>query len=651
MAEMQTVQRSPEPRGFFDYFAASRELSTRVVIAFMLSTLSILMAMYFLMTAYFGAPVGILHRLIFLLFIMVFAFFTFPLGRKKWDDPLNGWFAVDVLLTLCALGVGFYFITDLDGWQMRFYQPSVGDTIGGTIAIILVLEATRRTVGMVMVCVAGFFLVHTRFADIFPGFLKTAPTPWWRMTDILFSDQGILSEPIQSMASYIILFLLFGGLLEKTGAGKYFIDLAYSIGGRYTAGPAKTAVLASALFGSISGSSVSNVVSTGCFTIPLMKSVGYTPTEAGAIEAVASTGGNYMPPIMGAVAFIMSQYLRVPYAYIIIYAIIPAMLYYLSLMAMVHFSGKKKNIKPLPKDQLPSFRKTLRGGGHLLLALVVLVAFLLYGYTAVMAAFWGIVVLFLLSFCKRDTLLMPRRLIAAFEQAARTSITVGMACACAGIIIGCMFSSGFGARMSSIIINAAAGRLWLALIYTMIISLILGCGMTSVGVYLILVTTIIPALTRMGVPPVAAHFFAFYFAVVSNITPPVCVAAFAGAAIAGASPMRTGVKAFELGLAAYAIPFMFVYNPALLTFGTPLEIINGIVSGTVGVVLLAAAVNGYLLRYASILERLLMLAAVPLLFMSSFATDAAGYLLFALVAFLQTRDIRYENVLMRRAGD
>ena len=631
------MSESQEPSGFFDYFVNSKKWSIYSVLALLLASLSVLMVGYFLMTAVLGAPVGILHRLLFLIFILLFAFFLFPTGRKKWNDPINAWFILDVIFAVAAIGVTYYFLNDLDGWQIRFYQPSLGDTIAGTVAIILVLEATRRTVGTVMVLVALFFIIHTSFANYFPGMLRTVPTSWTRIVDVLFSDQGILSEPIQSMSSYIILFLVFGSLLEQTGAGKYFIDLAYSIGGRYTAGPAKTAVLASAFFGTISGSSVANVVSTGCFTIPLMKSVGYTPVEAGATEAVASTGGNYMPPIMGAVAFIMAQYLRVPYIAIVVHAIIPAVLYYLALLAMVHFHGKKKGIHPMSADQLPSFWNTIRSGGHLLLSLVILVVFLLYGYTAVMAAFWGTVVLFLLSFLKRDTLLTPRRLLLAFESTAKTSITVGMACACAGIIVGCMFSSGFGVRLSTIIINAAGGELWLGLVYTAIISLILGCGMPSVGVYLVLVSTIIPALIEMKVTPVAAHFFAFYFAVVSNITPPVCVAAFAGAAIAKASPMKTGFKAFQLGLATYAIPFMFVYNPALLWIGSSWKVILAAASGIVGVLLLASAVNAYLLIKATVLEIVLMVIAVPLLFMESLSTDIAGYVLAAAVVVLQWR--------------
>lgn len=634
--------------GFFEFFLESGKLTPHSIMALGLSALAMLMTLYFLMTAYFGAPVGIAHRLIFVLFVLLFAFFLFPTKRKKWYDKFNLFFAWDLFLALCTLGVGIYFLTDLNGWQMRFFQPSIADTIAGTVLIALVLIVTRRTVGATMTLVATFFILHTHFANYFPGFLRTVPTNWRRMVDVLVSDQGVLSEPIQSMASYIILFLVFGALLEQTGAGKYFIDLAYSIGGRFTAGPAKTAAISSALFGSISGSSVSNVVSTGCFTIPLMKSVGYSSEEAGAIEAVASTGGNYMPPIMGAVAFIMAQYLKVPYITIVKDALIPAVLYYIALLATIHFNGKLKNLTPTAKDQLPSFLSTLKNGGHLLLSLVVLVFFLIRGYTAVMAAFWGILALFLLSFIRKDTRITPRRMIAAFEKVTKTAVTVGMACACAGIIVGCMFSSGLSARLSSIIINAAGGSLILTLIYTALISLVLGCGMPSVGVYLVLVTTVIPAIIELGVAPVAAHFFAFYFAVVSNITPPVCVAAFAGAAIAEAPPMRTGVKAFLFGIATYIIPFLFVYDTGILWQGDAAAILMGALHGLVAVLALASCVNGYLFRRMSILERVAMLTVAVLMVAPNAVCDYIGYGLCAVLCLVQTRPIRSDFILFKR---
>ena len=364
--------KDPRKMGFFEFVTTQDERSLNTVVAAFLSILSVFMVVYFLTTANNGTPVAIAHRLLFVLSIMILGVFTYPLKRKSWSDPYTVWSIYDGICVLLVIACCIYYIGDLEGWQLRMFRPSRMDTIFGTIMIFLVLDITRRTVGMTMLCVVGFFLLHTSFANYFPGFLKTAPTAWVRIVDILVSEQGIFSEPVQSMASYIILFLLFGTILEESGAGRYFINIAYAIGGRFTAGPAKTAAISSALFGSISGSSVSNVVSTGCFTIPLMKSIGYSPEEAGAVEAVASTGGNYMPPVMGAVAFVMAQYLKVPYIKIVQYGILPALLYYVALLAYIHFDGKKKGLHPLGSEGLPPLKKNLIEGGHLILALVCL---------------------------------------------------------------------------------------------------------------------------------------------------------------------------------------------------------------------------------------------------------------------------------------
>lgn len=621
--------------GFFEYAVQQKKKTPYFMLAMFLSTVCVMMVVYFLVTANCGTPVAVAHRLLFVLFIMVLAFFVRPTKRKNWYEPLNIWSVYDFICVVLAFACMFYYIGDLENWQLRMFRPSTLDTIFGCIFIFLILDITRRAVGVTMLCVVSFFLVHTLFANYFPGFLKTAPTSLVRLVDIVVSDQGIFSEPVQSMASYIILFLLFGAILEESGAGKYFINIAYAIGGRFTAGPAKTAAIASALFGSISGSSVSNVVSTGCFTIPLMKRIGYSPEEAGATEAVASTGGNYMPPIMGAVAFVMAQYLKIPYIQVVRYAIIPALLYYVALLSYIHFDGLKKNIKSMDKEKLPSLKKNLLEGGHLILALICLVIFLIFGYTTSMGAFWGVVTLFLLTFVRKNTRLKPVQIVNVFEKTAQTSISVGIACAAAGIIIGCMYSSGLSVSLSSIIIKAANGSLLITLIYTAVFSLILGCGMPSVGVYLILVTTIIPALTQMGVDPVAAHFFAFYFAVVSNITPPVCVAAFAGAAIAEGSPMKTGFKAFVIGAAAYIIPFLFVYHPATLGIGSGVEIVIAIIDGVVAVVCLAVCVSGYLSKPLNVFERILAFAVCILVVMPHSISNIIAYIIFAAMLAIQ----------------
>ena len=374
-----------------------------------------------------------------------------------------------------------------------------------------------------------------------------------------------------------------------------------------------------------------------------------SPEEAGATEAVASTGGNYMPPIMGAVAFVMAQYLRVPYITIVGHAIIPALLYYMALLLYVHFSGKKRGMVPLKPENLPSSKKSIIEGGHLILSLVCLVVFLIFGYTTTMGAFWGVLVLFFLTFVRKGTRLKPIQMVRAFEKTAKMVLSVGSACAAAGIIIGCMYASGLSLSLSNIIIDIAHNNVLVVLILTAVFSLILGCGMPSVGVYLILVMTIIPALTQMGITPMAAHFFAFYFAVVSNITPPVCVAAFAGAAIAGASPMKTGFKAFVIGSAAYIIPFLFVYHPATLGIGTPGEIVIACIDGVIAIFGLAACIVGFVISRLNIIERLIGLAICLLVTAPHMATNITAYTLLAIMVVVQF--VKYKRNQIPKVGE
>lgn len=590
-------------------FLSEEKISLRAVLAIIISSIAIFVALYHLFTAYYGEPTALAHRSMFLTFILVLVFFLFPLGRSSWRENLNWLFVLDLLFILLSIAVEAYILYDIDELQLRWGAPTPMDTAVGTIAIFLVLEATRRTVGWAMLIITSFFIVHTVFGNYFPGVLNSPPTPWIQFVDVIFSDIGLYSLPLMVMSSFVILFLIFSSLLIGTGAGTFFVNLAYSIAGRLTGGPAKTAVLASALMGTLSGSGVADVVATGSFTIPLMKSVGYRPVIAGAIEAVASTGGIIAPPIMGAAAFLIAQFLAVPYLKVCVHAIIPAFLYFSSVMMMVHFEAKREGLKPLTKAELPSFQKTLFRGGHLLLSIVALVVFLAMGYTAMMAAFWAILLLFLLSFIRGETRLSPVPLLAALERGPRNALTVGMACACAGIIIGSVYISGLGMRFAQIIVAAAGGKLWLSLLLVMFASILLGMGMPPTAVYLTLVTIVVPALMDMGVRPISAHLFCFYFGAIGAITPPVCLAAFAAAAISGTMPMETGFEACKIGIAAYIIPFMFIYNSGMLMIGSPLEILWVALTGLFGIFSLATCVKGWLFRKISIPERGILILA------------------------------------------
>ena len=620
---------------FFECFLAAEKISPATLRLILISLIAVYMGFYHLFTAYFGEPTALAHRSAFLTFILVLTFFLHPFRGNSRPQAFRGLFFLDVLLILLAVGIEVYILYDLDELQLRWGAPTRMDTLVGSAAIFLVLEATRRTVGWPMVIITGFFIIHTVFGNYFPGLLNSPPTPWIRFVDVTFSDIALFSLPLMVVSSFIILFLLFSSFLIRTGAGNFFINLAYSIAGRLTGGPAKTAVLASAFMGTLSGSGVANVVATGSFTIPLMKSVGYRPLFAGAVETVASTGGILMPPIMGAAAFIIAQFLSVPYLQVCIHALIPAVLYFASVMMMVHFEAKKEGLRPIDKKDLPSFRKTLAAGGHLFIAVVALILFLALGYTEMMAAFWAILCLLLFSSLKKETRLNPVGFLSALEEGSRAAVTVGMACACAGIIIGSVYISGLGMKFAHILVMAAGGELWLTLVYVMIASIILGMGMPATAVYLTLVTIVVPALLELGVKPIAAHLFCFYFGCISAITPPVCLAAFAAGAISGANPMRTGFAACRIGIAAFIVPFMFVYDPSMLMIGRAPYVLWVLCTAVCGIVALSAGVEGWLFRRATIPERAGLVIASLVLIKPGLLTDAVGFGLFGTLIGIQ----------------
>lgn len=441
-----------------EIFLSEGKISAKAVYALVISGIAVTLAFYHLFTAYYGEPTSLAHRSLFVTFVLVLIFLLHPLRRGSWSESLNWFFAVDIVLIVCAIAIEAYVLYDIDAFQLRWGVPTRMDVLVGSVAIFLVLEASRRAVGWPMVIIAGFFMVHTVFGDYFPGVLHGEPTPWSDFVDWIFmEDTGIFGIPIMVMSSFIILFLIFGSLLIRSGAGTFFINLSNAVAGRMTGGPAKAAVFASAMMGTLSGSGVANVVATGSFTIPLMKSLGYRPVFAGAVEAIASTGGILMPPIMGAAAFLIAQFLSMPYLQVCIHALIPAILYFSSVLAMVHFEAKKLGLKPMPKSELPPLGRILARQGHLLLSVIGLIAFLALGYTAMMAAFWAILLIFLLSFIRKETRLVPVSMLSALEEGSKSCLTVGMACACAGIIIGCVYVSGLGMRFSNILVVAAGG--------------------------------------------------------------------------------------------------------------------------------------------------------------------------------------------------
>jgi TRAP transporter 4TM/12TM fusion protein len=445
-----------------------------------------------------------------------------------------------------------------------------------------------------MVLIAGFFIFHTLNADLFFGMLFGPPVPNDVFIDAQFIQLiGVFGIPLLVASTYIVLFIIFGGVLIRSGAGRFFIDLAVALTGHRLGGPAKASVVASAFLGTVSGSATANVVTTGSFTIPMMKRLGYRARFAAAVEACASSGGQITPPIMGAAAFIIAEFLRVSYLAVIVAAIVPTFLYFSTVYFMVHLEADKHDIKRVPKDQCPNFWAVLKDGWHLLLSLVVLVALLVVGYTATMSAFWAIIVLTLLTFVNAHTRMSPVDLFSAFESGVRSTIPVSIACACAGIIIGSIFVSGLGLKFTNSVIDLSGGVLLVLLFLTAVAAIILGMGLTTTAVYITVAALIVPALIEIGVTPMAAHLFAFYFGVVSTITPPVALASFAAAAIAGSPPMATAWESARIGIAKYLVPFVFVYNPSLLFEGPLWLTTYSTIAAFFAVWLLSLALEGW----------------------------------------------------------
>ena len=626
MSETQELHyQEKQELGFLERLLLDRRMNAANTLLFFCATISIALAAFHLYTAVYGTPEGRSFRSVHLTVMLTLAVLIYPLFRSSMRDPVivpgdrrnalrAAGLGIDLILVGLVIFVQLWTIWDINAFHMRYGEKDPSDLIVGGILIALVFEATRRAVGWAMVIITGFFMFHSLNADKFFGFFYGPPVRWGKFVDTLFmSSDGIFGIPLYVCSTYIILFIIFGAVLIRSGAGRFFIDLAISLTGHRIGGPAKAAAVASGFMGTVSGSAVANVVTTGSFTIPLMKRVGYRPKFAAAVEACASSGGQITPPIMGAAAFIMAEFLETSYLTIIVAAIIPALLYFATIYFMVHLEADKNNIGSIPKDELPKTREVLKNGWHLLISLVILIAFLMYGYTPMKSAFFGLASLVGLSFISPHTRMSPVDMLAALEAGVRSTVPVSIACACAGLIIGSVFVSGLGLKFTQSVIDLADGSLLILLALTGIASIVLGMGITTTAVYITVAALIVPALVKIGIEPIAAHMFAFYFGVVSTITPPVALAAFAGAAIAKTPPMATAVEATRVGVAKYIAPLIFVYNPALLFVGPLWLTVVSAVIALAGLWVLSMALEGWYRTAVDPLRRVALLAGAILL--------------------------------------
>ncbi len=649
------------------------------MIAVVVTLVAVSMSVFHLYTAGFGILIAMIQRSIHLTFALVLAFFLYP-AKKKIQESRIPWY--DFVLIGISLAIGIYLIVEYEAIIFRAGSPNTLDLIMGFTAILIVLEATRRTIGPELPFISVVFILYSYFGPSMPGLLSHRGFSIERIIYQLYMTlEGILGTPIGVSSTFVFLFILFGSFLDKTGVGNFFISLAYSLTGGTRGGPAKTAVLASGMLGSISGSSVANTVTTGSFTIPLMKSIGYQKHFAGAVEAAASTGGQIMPPVMGAAAFIMSEFTGIPYSQIIISAAIPAILFYLSVGLMVDIEAIKGGLKGVPRSQLPDAKKAIREGAYMFIPIIGILYFIFQGFTPLYAAFYGILLAVLMTLpawatpflgifffymigvslphfisyglllagiiyvLKRQekvkNIITGPDFLEALNSGARSAVGVACACACAGIIVGVVTLTGLGLKFANIIITLAGGRLIVTLFFTMIASIILGMGLPTSAKYIVLATMAAPALVALDVPLMAAHLFILYFGVIADVTPPVALTAYAGAGIAGSKPMKTGWTALKLSLAAFLIPYIFCYSTDLLLIDTTIsQALFSFFSACLGIFALAYSVQNFMLIKTNLIERSFLFAAALALINPGIFTDLFGILVLSGVFFWQRFRIR-----------
>jgi TRAP transporter 4TM/12TM fusion protein len=587
------------------------------------SLIAITFSLFQLYTAIFGVLDAHIQRSIHLAFAMALVFILFP-GRKAW--PRNKMHPIDALLAVMATALPLYIVIFYQQLVYRSGMPTTTDMVVGVLGVLMVLEAARRVVGWPIVIVASAFLAYAFAGPNIPGaFAHRGVTLPSLAGHLYFTTEGIFGIPLGVSATFIFLFILFGAYLEKTGLGKFFIDLANGLAGWARGGPAKVAVISSGLMGTISGSSVANVAGTGSLTIPMMKKLGYKPEFAGAVEAAASTGGQLMPPIMGAAAFLMAEFVGIPYVRVVEAAVIPALLYFTGVMLCVHFEARKEGLRGMSREELPKIGRVLREKGHLAIPLIAVIWLLVSGKTPMRAALWAIALTIAASMLRSSTRISWRDIIQGLEDGARSALGVIIACATAGIIIGVVTKTGLGLKLGSVLIDMANGLLLPTLFFTMITSIVLGMGVPTTANYVITSTIAAPTIIQLGVPVIAAHMFTFYFGIIADVTPPVALAAFAGSGIAGSDPMKTGINASKLAIAAFLIPYIFVLSPALLMVDTTLPaVLLIILTSVTGMLGVAASVSGFFLVPTGWVERILLFIGGLLMIDPNLQTDLIG---------------------------
>lgn len=583
--------------------------------------LAICFVAFHLYTAAFGTMPGIAQKSIHLGFLLVIFYINAMVdSEKRWEQIFLG------IMALFALG-GCAYITILDeNLQLRAGIVYASDILFAILLIIAIFEACRRKMGNPLVIITLVFVAYAFLGKYIPGFLNQPGMTLKKFTSLVYlTTDGIFGSPLYASASYVVLFVLLGAIMSVSGIGDYMTNLATSLFGHMRGGPAKVAVVASGFFGSISGSPTANVIGTGTFTIPMMKKNGFEPEFAAAVEATASTGGAIMPPIMGSTAFIMAEMLGIPYTAVAKAALIPAILYFLAVLFGVDIYAAKHGLKGIPRSQLPKVRSMLKQIYMLAPLIFLIFCMAVFNMTIVRSGLLTIIVTLVLVEINPKTRMTKEQWLQIPVQTVKSAVSVGIACAMAGIISGVIMGSGLGYRISSILTSVAGTSMLLLLVLTMVVSLIMGMGVPTTAAYLVLASLVAPTMIQLGIPPLAAHMFIFYFGCISSITPPVALAAYAGAGLAGCDPNKTGYKAFRLAFCSFLMPYLFVYNPALLMEGGVLDILWSLVTALIGAYLLASGFEGFFFRWSlKWFERPLMILGAVMLIVPGMVTDLVG---------------------------
>lgn len=634
MNEKDTNQLASEVLKKYDKESNIR--SYRGFMAKIISAIAITFSIFQLYTGAFGVLDAQIQRAIHLGFGMCLIFLLYPM-RKKWVNQRVH--VIDVIFSIAGAATPAYVVYEYQHLVLRSGTVTTTDFVIGAIGILLILEATRRAVGKPMLIVVIAFLAYAFAGPYMPGILAhRGLTPQQLVSHLYYTTEGVFGIPLGVSSTFIFLFILFGAYLESTGLGKFFIDLANAIAGWSSGGPAKVAVISSGLMGTVSGSSVANVVGTGSFTIPMMKKLGYSRNFAGAVEAASSTGGQLMPPVMGAAAFLMAEFVGVPYIDIVKAAVIPALLYFTGVCLGVHLEAKRSRLKGIPRSQLPKVWTLLKERGHLALPLIVIVYLLVAGYSPMRAALIAIVMAIAASSVRKSTRMKPIEIVRGLEKGAKSILGVLIACAAAGIIIGVVTKTGVGLKLASALIDLSGGYMIPTMFFTMITAIVLGMGVPTTANYVITATIAAPALVKLGVPVLAAHMFVFYFGIIADITPPVALAAYAGAGISGGNPLMTGVNASKLAIAAFIIPYIFVLSPVLLMIdATPLVLFVSAVTALLGMIGLSAAMIGYLAGPCNMVLRAILFVGGMLMIIPGTMTDVVGIIVLGAIVYWQKK--------------